>query len=400
MTMQFKVLKSIFFLMMYASSFFALFQVNIVGLEIFIVFSGISLLLFLSDKMGLPSDSYLFIITLFFLLALATAVMNETPMIDFLVGIIYTLGFCLFYLCFGTFNVDDDSVLDLFDFIIKITLFGLALYLPNRFLEANRFVFIPFPFRETGLMGVILSCSMTLSIYLYIRTQKKKYIIYAFMMFSIVALVPLLKSAGSMIAVIVLFVFATTNSERKKVIPLLVAGIILIFIGFGERLVMKIQSAQYFALTNADIAARPAMYVTSYRLALDKFPLGSGAGTFGSIPSRFPNYSSIYYDYGLDSIWGLRPEDALTERDFFLDTYWPHILGEYGFIGSALFLWLWVFPIMTANKRNVSRPDRFLIVALIIGVSIQGVALYAPESLLIMMFYSGISRLILRKYGI
>ena len=80
-----------------------------------------------------------------------------------------------------------------------------------------------------------------------------------------------------------------------------------------------------------DDGARGLLYRGAINQAYDKFPLGSGFGTFGSHISRVI-YSPIYYLYGFENIWGLSPQ----KPDFIADTYWAMIIGEGGWIGFIL----------------------------------------------------------------
>jgi hypothetical protein len=82
--------------------------------------------------------------------------------------------------------------------------------------------------------------------------------------------------------------------------------------------------------------ARVALYQASVLVARDHFPLGAGLGRFGSWMSR-TNYSDLYYQYGLDRVYGLSPGFPT----FITDTFWPQVLGEVGvvgLIGYAVFL--------------------------------------------------------------
>lgn len=78
--------------------------------------------------------------------------------------------------------------------------------------------------------------------------------------------------------------------------------------------------------------ARTALYLVAPQVANDYFPLGSGLGTFGTYISSV-HYSDIYVEYGLSSIWGLRPQQT-----FITDTFWPAVLAELGWIGFSLFI--------------------------------------------------------------
>jgi hypothetical protein len=82
--------------------------------------------------------------------------------------------------------------------------------------------------------------------------------------------------------------------------------------------------------------ARLALYLTSIDVARDHFPLGAGLGRYGSPLSR-TSYSPIYYEYGLNFVYGLGWEHTT----YITDTFWPQILGEAGVLGLlayALFI--------------------------------------------------------------
>lgn len=74
--------------------------------------------------------------------------------------------------------------------------------------------------------------------------------------------------------------------------------------------------------------ARAALYAASTQVASDHFPFGVGLGRYGSWMSRV-EYSPVYGQYGLDAIFGLRPDRPI----YVTDTFWPQILGELGVVG-------------------------------------------------------------------
>ena len=77
------------------------------------------------------------------------------------------------------------------------------------------------------------------------------------------------------------------------------------------------------------------LYVTGGQILLDYFPFGSGLASFASNASAV-NYSTLYYDYGLDKVWGLSP----SKTDFICDAYYPS-LCQFGVVGVCLFIYLW-----------------------------------------------------------
>lgn len=85
------------------------------------------------------------------------------------------------------------------------------------------------------------------------------------------------------------------------------------------------------------LTVRGQMYAKAPIIASEYFPFGSGAGTFGSSPSRDLYFSPLYYKYGIAYLHGGSEADG----SFLIDTFWPKILGEYGWLG--LFLYSLVF---------------------------------------------------------
>lgn len=120
----------------------------------------------------------------------------------------------------------------------------------------------------------------------------------------------------------------------------LIVSVIAVFIGVGWS-----KFEFYFIKGSSDIFdpnmvasfARPILYVTSGIILYDYFPLGTGLASFASFPSA-ENYSKLYYEYGLDKIWGLSP----TMPDFICDAYYP-LLAQFGIVGVILFIYFWIY---------------------------------------------------------
>ena len=105
---------------------------------------------------------------------------------------------------------------------------------------------------------------------------------------------------------------------------MIASAILLFFLGYNK--------IQYYLLDNSDFA-RAMLYGTSFVIAREHFPLGSGFGTFGSFISG-KIYSPLYYKYGLSNIYGLTENN----NSYISDTFWPMILAQFGFLGLILFV--------------------------------------------------------------
>lgn len=81
--------------------------------------------------------------------------------------------------------------------------------------------------------------------------------------------------------------------------------------------------------------ARGILLGKSIQIAQDYAPFGAGLAMFGSQASRL-NYSPLYDFYGISRIWGL----SRSNPAFVTDSYLAMIIGELGYIGVILVLFL------------------------------------------------------------
>jgi len=98
---------------------------------------------------------------------------------------------------------------------------------------------------------------------------------------------------------------------------------------------------------------RTFTYVVAVKIANDFFPFGSGAGTYASLPSRDFYFSPLYDIYGLSSMHGA----ARHFSGYLMDTFWPKILGEGGWIGLAIYAGMIFYIFKRAIGNLVARPD-------------------------------------------
>ncbi|MFA5146590.1 MAG: hypothetical protein WC515_04375 [Candidatus Omnitrophota bacterium] len=116
----------------------------------------------------------------------------------------------------------------------------------------------------------------------------------------------------------------------------------------------------YFQGPRAGNFARNVLYSTSLRLAKDFFPFGSGLGTFGGWVAAL-YYSPIYAIYGIDNVLGLE-----RGGKFLTDTFWPYIVGQFGYLGLACYLWI-IAAIFMRLARAYKRSSLDAVRAFIIG---------------------------------
>lgn len=110
--------------------------------------------------------------------------------------------------------------------------------------------------------------------------------------------------------------------------------LVFVFLGAGAVFLGMDQIQEYFLTSTA---ARSLLMQDSLTIAGQLFPLGSGFATFGTYMSG-EYYSPLYYEYGLNTVWGLWPSNPT----FVSDSFWPAILAQFGFIGLVVLVYLLV----------------------------------------------------------
>ena len=151
--------------------------------------------------------------------------------------------------------------------------------------------------------------------------------------------------------------FAWFSGGLKMKRSYLIIGTVCIgLIGF---LIGKDKVQYYFSYGLS--SARPALYITGIKIAIDFFPFGSGFGTFASSLSG-KYYSNIYEQYGISNVDGLRR----MKYAYMADAFWPYIYGQFGYIGLICYAKL-LINLFKAHLRGLTNQDE-AIAALILWV--------------------------------
>ena len=88
------------------------------------------------------------------------------------------------------------------------------------------------------------------------------------------------------------------------------------------------------------------------------FPLGSGFATFGSDQAA-RNYSRLYYQYGFNNLFGMNPKDG----SFLSDTFWPMAIGQFGWIGSILYVLIYVRIFLSFKRMKLNSEQKAFLYA-------------------------------------
>jgi hypothetical protein len=145
----------------------------------------------------------------------------------------------------------------------------------------------------------------------------------------------------------VAWVWLQTTVRSTRVLVALAACLPVALVVFTGPVIQVAQSTYHDYLGKGTPEARTVLTVDSFRVAADHFPVGAGFGRFGSATAAV-NDSPEYEARGYPTIWGL----GRTEEDgrFLTDTEWPAVIGETGFLGTAMFA-LGLIGIYRAGRR-------------------------------------------------
>lgn len=111
---------------------------------------------------------------------------------------------------------------------------------------------------------------------------------------------------------------------------------------------------------------RTYSHIVAVRIANDYFPLGSGAGTYASLPSRDYYFSPLYDIYGLSYMHGA----ARHFSGYLMDTFWPKILGEGGWFGLIAYVLMFGYIVRRSALNLIRRTDGMNVFCLCILVTV------------------------------
>ena len=256
-----------------------------------------------------------------------------------------------------------------------------------------------------GYLASYFSVTVVLCFLNYRLTGLRKYIIYL-LFFSIMTVLTMqLKAIAGLLIVIFLYVvFFAKMSRFARFFSALVtmAGVVALLSlssSFSQKVIEYAEIyGEGFETTGI---ARIELYRQSINMAKDFFPLGTGQGTFGSIPAKITR-SAVYHDYDLDGVWGLSFNGPVS---FIMDTHWASVLGEQGVIGLIIYLLLIITPLKRLKKlrqcdNDIRKLIQFVVIAIYSVILLDSFFLPLPNRLCFIFLYSGLCVLITNDYFI
>ena len=184
-----------------------------------------------------------------------------------------------------------------------------------------------------------------------IRYKKKLINIYVVIIMIMLFSTLRMKAIGFGVLFFILAIYVEKSNKKISIQKLFVIGLILIACSF--------QHIKYYFIT-IDDSARAMLLKTSFEIANDHFPLGSGFGTYGSYFSGV-KYSPIYKLYGIDHIFGIQPNNTM----FLSDSFWPMILGQFGYIAIIAY-GVMIFMIFMKIQKSYTPENKNIYVSKLI----------------------------------
>lgn len=215
--------------------------------------------------------------------------------------------------------------------VMGLTLASWIYYHPQ---TTQNGVYVEFP-----VLGQLAICTGMVYYLFTEETKTNKLIALTIVLTGMLA--PKFKFMGEVTCFIALLFFVKKRlnfKSLKTVIAIVILMAVIIAVTW-----QRFDVYYYSGWSNAELA-RPMTYKTSLLILKDYFPLGPGMGTFASFGAA-KYYSSLYYSYHLNNVWGLQPAFS----DFVADAFYP-TLAQYGFVGIILFYIFWKRRLTAFNE--------------------------------------------------
>lgn len=160
------------------------------------------------------------------------------------------------------------------------------------------------------------------NVFVFGKDKNSKYLLL-FILYIIMASTLRMKALAFLAVAALMIIYIIKIKRKINTLKIIFAGVLCIIISFNQ--------LKFYFIEDTN-TARGALLTTSFKIANDYFPLGTGFGTFASHFSGV-NYSPIYEKYNINTVWGL----SVDKPSFISDSFWPMVLGQFGYIGLLIY---------------------------------------------------------------
>lgn len=190
-----------------------------------------------------------------------------------------------------------------------------------------------FIFKHQHILAIYVMSSLLFVILNEKKDKKKK----MYIILSIIS--QLLTTKGpSIIWCALIIMFSRYYRRRKKISIIFIVVIVILSLIIGQY-----QINTYFKNANAP---RAILLKYSIITANKYFPLGTGFSTYGS-EMAWRDYSVLYILYGFNNLYGMSENNGA----FLNDNYWPMLLGQTGYFGAIIMLFVYIILFRKFQKK-------------------------------------------------
>jgi len=222
--------------------------------------------------------------------------------------------------------------------------------------------------------AAINSLALISAITLYLSGKGTRFLWASILFINFLLLSSSAKELGVLIAILFMAAISVARNNqvaigsRKLFLIGFFAAPILAFI-FGAELERLFTDRINVYLLDAN--TRAALHIKSAEIATDYFPLGSGAGTFSSQPSRSLYFSPLYYEYGMTFYYGATENFS----SFLMDAGWPKFIAEAGWIGGGAYFLAYLITLLGLLLSFLKNPNPINTFGVLLGALIFSSAL-------------------------
>lgn len=221
-------------------------------------------------------------------------------------------------------------------------------------------------------------CVMLLSL-LYLVNEKN--VMYMIMLSIIMISTLRIKAIIFVVILFLMYIYVLKNKNKIKKGIIIVSVILAIIVGYDQ--------FNYFFI-EIDNSARSSLFNTSFKIAKDYFPFGTGFGTYGSYVSG-ENYSPVYYKYHINDVYGLTKDKPM----YVSDSFWPMILGQFGYAGLFIYICV-ILSLFIKGQKGYNKKGRryyfsYMILFIYLIISSTSESAFVNAFSIPFAFYMGIS---------
>jgi hypothetical protein len=266
-------------------------------------------------------------------------------------------SFKIFFVLFVSYEYflkfrKSSNLIDYLDFYCKcfVVVPGTFLAIVNLFVDIHmysEYIYgiraFNYIFAHVGtLNSVCVSCILiqTLKMLKLTAGERRVQLIYIFM--NLLLMVSTLRSRAFVFAfVYIIGYYAIILRKRETKIRMRYVIVMAIV-----SLVIAMPKIRFY-FDKGNEAARGLLLRHGIKAANEFFPLGAGFGNYGTYAAA-KYWSPLYIRYNFDQYYGMNRQDSR----FIVDTYWPAIMGEFGWLGFALMVMLLAMVYLTIIRET------------------------------------------------